>query len=171
MGEWSGIPARVSASDGPDRHCRSFGDAVVCSPAPGGAPAPASPIDVLRYLAPQGTLRRVVATADVLSQLRRGALEFCVLALVAHEEQYAFDIVRTLGQVDGMVTAEGTIYPLLSRLKKDGRVTTSWRDSDAGPPRKYYAITAEGRRALADFTTEWHRFRDAVEALLAKGTA
>jgi PadR family transcriptional regulator PadR len=112
----------------------------------------------------------VVATTEVLSQLRRGALEFCVLALLAAEERYAFDIVRTLGQVDGMVTAEGTIYPLLSRLKKDGRVTSSWRDSDAGPPRKYYAITAEGRRALADFTAEWHRFRDAVEKLLAKGT-
>jgi len=113
----------------------------------------------------------VVAASEVLSQLRRGALEYCVLALLAHEERYAFDIVRTLGQVDGMVTAEGTLYPLLSRLKKDGRVTTQWRDSDAGPPRKYYAITDEGHRALAEFTTEWTRFRQAVESLLAKGTA
>jgi PadR family transcriptional regulator, regulatory protein PadR len=125
----------------------------------------------LHYLVVPSTLCRVVAASEVLSQLRRGALEYCVLALLANEERYAFDIVRTLGQVDGMVTAEGTLYPLLSRLKKDGRVTTQWRDSDAGPPRKYYAITAEGRRALAEFATEWTRFRQAVEALLAKGTA
>jgi PadR family transcriptional regulator PadR len=108
--------------------------------------------------------------ADVLSQLRRGALEYCVLALLAREQRYGFDIVRTLGSIDGMVTGEGTLYPLLSRLKRDGRVTTTWRESDSGPPRKYYAITAEGRRALADFTAEWRRFRDAVDDILAKGT-
>jgi len=111
----------------------------------------------------------VVAESEVLSQLRRGALEYCVLALLADEPRYGFDIARTLGGVDGMVTAEGTLYPLLSRLKKDGRVTTTWRDSDSGPPRKYYAITQEGRRALANFIEEWQRFRVAVETLLAKG--
>lgn len=125
----------------------------------------------MRYLAPQGTLWRVVATSsDVVSQLRRGALEFCVLAMLVEEERYAFDIVRSLSELDGMVTAEGTLYPLLSRLHKDGRVSTTWKDSDAGPPRKYYAITAAGRQALAEFTNEWRRFRDAVESLLAKGT-
>jgi PadR family transcriptional regulator PadR len=111
----------------------------------------------------------VVLGADVLSQLRRGALEFCVLALLAEEERYGFDIVRTLGSIDGMVTGEGTLYPLLSRLKKDGHVATTWRDSDAGPPRKYYALTASGRRALAEFTDEWRRFRDAVDHILLKG--
>lgn len=111
----------------------------------------------------------MVAAVDVLTQLRRGALEYCVLALLANEERYAFDIVRTLGQVEGMVTAEGTLYPLLARLKKDGRVSTQWRDSDAGPPRKYYAITPDGRRALSDFADEWRRFRTAVDTMLAKG--
>ena len=67
----------------------------------------------------------MVLAADVLSQLRRGALEYCVLALLADEERYGFDIVRTLGSIDGMVTGEGTLYPLLSRLKKDGHVTTT----------------------------------------------
>lgn len=106
----------------------------------------------------------------MLSQLRRGALEHCVLALLADEERYGFDIVRTLGSIDGLVTGEGTLYPLLARLKKDGYVTTRWRESDAGPPRKYYAITREGRFALADFTAQWRLFRDAVDDLLAKGT-
>lgn len=108
--------------------------------------------------------------AEVLSQLRRGALEYCVLAMVAKKERYGFDIVRTLGSVDGMVTGEGTLYPLLSRLKKDGHVTARWRESDTGPPRKYYAITAEGRRALADFTSQWRLFRDAVDHILAAET-
>ena len=113
---------------------------------------------------------RMAMTADVLSQLRRGALEYCVLALLAREQRYGFDIVRTLGSIDGMVTGEGTLYPLLSRLKKDGHVTTTWRESESGPPRKYYAITAEGRHALADFTAQWRLFRDAVDDILAKGT-
>jgi PadR family transcriptional regulator PadR len=107
---------------------------------------------------------------EVLSQLRRGALEYCVLALLLDEERYGFDIVRTLGSIEGMVTGEGTLYPLLTRLKKDGNVTTTWRESDAGPPRKYYAITDEGRRALADFTAQWRLFRDAVDDILPKGT-
>ena len=111
----------------------------------------------------------MVASTELLSQLRRGALEYCVLALLADEERYGFDLVRTLGGVDGMVTGEGTLYPLLSRLKKDGRVTTSWRDSESGPPRKYYAITPDGRRALDDFSNEWRRFRDAVDHLLGVG--
>lgn len=123
----------------------------------------------LRYLAKQGTLLLVAVSTDVLSQLRRGALEYCVLALLLEKERYGFDIVRTLGSIDGMVTGEGTLYPLLSRLKKDRHVATTWRESDAGPPRKYYAITAEGRRALAEFTAEWRRFRDAVDHLLAEG--
>ena len=124
----------------------------------------------LLYLASRGTLWCMALPGDVLSQLRRGALEYCVLALLAREERYGFDIVRTLGTIDGMVTGEGTLYPLLSRLKKDGHVSTRWRESDAGPPRKYYTITAEGRRALTDFTAQWRLFRDAVDDILARGT-
>jgi len=114
----------------------------------------------------------VVVAADVLSQLRRGALEYCVLGLLSREERYGFDLVRRLGAMDGMVTGEGTLYPLLSRLQKDGRVATTWRDSDAGgPPRKYYAITAKGRRALDEFAAEWTRFRDTVDAIVIEGAA
>src|SRR4051794_41873226 len=109
--------------------------------------------------------------ADVLSQLRRGALEYCVLALLAEQERYGFDIVRTLGAIDGMVTGEGTLYPLLSRLKKDGHVTTQWRETDAGPPRKDYAITGDGRRGLPHLTAHGRPFPGAGDSLPREGTA
>jgi PadR family transcriptional regulator, regulatory protein PadR len=103
------------------------------------------------------------------AQLRRGALEYCVLALLAEQERYGFELVRTLGAIDGLVTSEGTIYPLLSRLKKTGHVTTTWRDSEEGPPRKYYAITEQGEDVLAAFRLEWRRFRNAVDELVEAG--
>jgi len=103
---------------------------------------------------------------NVLTQMRRGTLEFCVLSLVSEGERYGFEIVRTLAESDGMVTSEGTIYPLLARLRRDGLVDTTWRESDAGPPRRYYRATSAGRRALADFTADWSRFRDSVDQLL-----
>ena len=102
----------------------------------------------------------------VATQLRRGVLEYCVLALLDKEDGYGFDIARTLGAIEPIAVSEGTVYPLLSRLRKDGSVTTSWRESESGPPRKYYAITAQGRRTLAEFTEDWARFRDAVDIVL-----
>lgn len=102
----------------------------------------------------------------MLPQLRRGALEYCVLALLRRRPHYGFDIVRELSEADGLLTSEGTIYPLLSRLRKDGLVTTSWQESDAGPPRRYYALTQDGRTALDRFVEDWRRFRDAVDLVL-----
>jgi len=96
-------------------------------------------------------------------------LEFCVLALLAQEELYGFDLVRRLGEVDGLVTSEGTIYPLLSRLRREGWVSTTWAESEFGPPRRYYALTDEGAVALSGFAQEWRRFRDAVDDMLRKG--
>jgi PadR family transcriptional regulator, regulatory protein PadR len=106
----------------------------------------------------------MVAGQDrLLTQMRRGTLEYCVLALLRERERYAFDLVRTLGESDGMVTSEGTIYPLLSRLRRDGLVTTTWEESPSGPPRRYYRLTQKGDTALAGFVDEWRRFRDAVD--------
>jgi PadR family transcriptional regulator PadR len=105
----------------------------------------------------------VVAQEALLAQMRRGVLQYCVLALVHEEERYGFELVRSLGEVEGMVTSEGTIYPLLSRLRRDGLVDTTWRESTQGPPRRYYHATDAGRAALEAFTAEWGRFRDAVD--------
>jgi PadR family transcriptional regulator PadR len=103
---------------------------------------------------------------NAITQLRRGTLEHCVLALLRQGQRYGFELVRTLSDTDGLLVSEGTIYPLLSRLRRDNLVTTSWHESEAGPPRRYYQLTDAGERALADFTGEWARFRDAVDAVL-----
>jgi PadR family transcriptional regulator, regulatory protein PadR len=88
-----------------------------------------------------------------------------------HCRQYGFELIRTLSESGGLLVSEGTIYPLLSRLRRDDLVTTSWQESEAGPPRRYYQLTSGGERALAQFTAEWatHRFRDAVDSLLTHG--
>src|SRR5207247_5519162 len=99
----------------------------------------------------------------LLAQMRKGTLQYCVLALLADEERYGFDLVRSLAETDGMVTSEGTIYPLLSRLRRDGLVETTWRESTSGPPRRYYRLTTAGGAALKAFKDEWGRFRDAVD--------
>jgi len=105
----------------------------------------------------------------MLSQLRRGVLEYCVLAVLRDGERYGYELVAELGAADGLLTSEGTIYPLLGRLRKDGAVATTWRESTSGPPRRYYSLTARGYDTLERFGGEWTRFRDAVDAILGTG--
>jgi PadR family transcriptional regulator PadR len=105
---------------------------------------------------------------NLVAQMRRGVLPYCVLAMVSREEQYGFELVHALAGVDGMVTGEGTIYPLLARLRRQGLVDTSWRESVAGPPRKYYRLAVAGNEALAEFAESWHQLRDSVDELLSQ---
>ena len=78
--------------------------------------------------------------------MRRGLLPYCVLAMLRDTERYGFDLVQALGAVGG-VTSQGTIYPLLARLRRQGLVGTTWQESAAGPPRRYYQLTsADGPR-------------------------
>jgi len=105
--------------------------------------------------------------ANQVAQMRRGVLPYCVLAMLRGTERYGFELVRALGSVEGMVTGEGTIYPLLARLRRQGLVGTTWRESAAGPPRRYYRLTPAGEAALADFTGAWAQLRDSVDELLS----
>lgn len=108
--------------------------------------------------------------SPALAQLRRGALEHCVLALLEAGERYGYDLVSELSSA-GLVASEGTIYPLLSRLRKDDLVATTWRESATGPPRRYYALTAAGADALSAFRTAWQQFSSSVNHILGtKGT-
>ncbi len=112
----------------------------------------------------------VPATASnkAVSQLRRGVLEYCVMALLRRGERYGFDLVRELSSVDGLLISEGTIYPLLGRLRREGAVETAWQESTSGPPRRYYRLTDSGRLALETFTLEWMRFRASVDRVLTE---
>lgn len=105
----------------------------------------------------------------VLTNLRRGALEFCVLAMLNEEELYGLDIARRLTRDGVLMSSEGTLYPLLSRLRRSGLVKTAWQESPEGPPRRYYSLTSDGNTALHAFRRTWPLFRDAVDAALDRG--
>jgi len=109
------------------------------------------------------------STDKMLAQMRRGAIEYCVLALLRDEDLYGLELTRRLAEADGLVTSEGTVYPLLTRLHREGLVEATWEESPTGPPRRYYRITKDGRSALKTFLGQWERFRTTVDALLDGG--
>ena len=109
--------------------------------------------------------------AQLSTSLRRGTLEFCVLAMVERENSYGTEIVRRFGEERSLATTEGTIYPLLSRLRRVGWLDSKWSESPSGPPRRYYTLTESGRSALQHFRTEWVSFRQTVDRLVGTGEA
>ncbi|WP_307204540.1 PadR family transcriptional regulator [Nocardioides zeae] len=109
----------------------------------------------------------VPSEAQVLANLRRGVVDHCVLAALRSGERYGLDIARELEGT--LLAGTGTLYPLLSRLRKAGLVTTSWQESSEGPPRRYYRLTGDGDAALQAFEAAWSPFRDAVDGALAGG--
>ena len=107
-------------------------------------------------------------TDNAKSQMRKGMLEYCVLLLLHREAAYASDIITQLKRAD-LIVVEGTLYPLLSRLKKEGLLSYQWQESTQGPPRKYDALTADGRQALTDLDEAWNQLIRTV-TLLQKET-
>ena len=105
----------------------------------------------------------------LITQMRKGAMEYCVLALLAGRQRYGYELVQALSRVDGMLVTEGTVYPILSRLKRDGLVSTEWQESTEGPPRKYYRLTHQGEAALQEFRIQWRIFANAVDTVLQRG--
>lgn len=97
-------------------------------------------------------------------QLRKGALDLCVLAVLSRGESYGYEIASTLAEAVGM--GEGTIYPLMRRMQKDGLVATRLAESKSGPPRKYYRLTALGRATFDAHRRDWRTFAGAVDSLL-----
>jgi PadR family transcriptional regulator PadR len=98
-------------------------------------------------------------------QVRKGILELCILSALASRERYGFDLIRTLTAVPGLGVSEGTLYPLLSRLRLQGLVKTRIEESPEGPARKYYALTREGRRTAELMTGHLETLLEGVRRL------
>ena len=108
----------------------------------------------------------MVPSLAVSAQMRKGILEFCVLAWVGARKSYGWEIAKSLSKHPELLTSEGTLYPLLSRLRRQGLVETSWQESASGPPRRYYSLSDPGRAALAAFAQAWGPFNHAVSSVL-----
>lgn len=102
---------------------------------------------------------------SVLTQLRKGVLEYCVLARLRGGPRYGLELASSLTKT-GLLASEGTLYPLLSRLRRQGLVETTWQESPAGPPRRYYQLTDDGTAALGAFVTTWRPFTTEVDRIL-----
>jgi PadR family transcriptional regulator PadR len=95
------------------------------------------------------------------AQMRKGVLEYCILSILRDEDKYASEILDSLKDAK-MLVVEGTIYPLLTRLKNAGLLTYRWEESTSGPPRKYYGLTETGKVFLKELNTTWDELRTAV---------
>ena len=104
---------------------------------------------------------------DSFAPLRKGLLEFAVLSVISHHEAYAADILESLAQTP-FETSEGTLYPLLSRLKRELYVAYEWAESESGPPRKYYQLTKAGTDHLNELHAYWQDLYKSLEALGGK---
>lgn len=105
------------------------------------------------------------------SQFRKGAVELAILALLHGGEAYGGEIVERLAAHPGLAISAGTVYPLLSRLKKAELIDSAWRESPVGPPRKYYRLTAGGEVEFAAMAAAWSGVTDAMDELLGQGAA
>ncbi|MBD1433414.1 PadR family transcriptional regulator [Sphingobacterium sp. DN00404] len=99
------------------------------------------------------------------TQMRKGILEYCILSIISRGEIYASDIIAELKKAQ-LLVVEGTLYPLLTRLKNNGLLSYTWKESSSGPPRKYYQITTEGRTVLSRLDVTWKELVFAVETSL-----
>lgn len=99
--------------------------------------------------------------------MRKGSLEFATLLIIARGEAYASDIIEELVSAD-LLVVEGTVYPLLSRLRSAGILDYRWEESKAGPPRKYYSISPKGKETLKELTESWESLQRSVNKLIKK---
>lgn len=106
-------------------------------------------------------------TENTKAQMRKGILEFCILSLISQREMYVSDLIDELkkGRLD---VVEGTLYPLLTRLKNAEFLSYRWEESTGGPPRKYYQITQKGEKFLVELQTTWNELTDSVNQITSK---
>jgi PadR family transcriptional regulator PadR len=106
---------------------------------------------------------------NIQVQMRKGLLEYCILSIISREEVYASDILDILKQAN-LLVVEGTLYPLLTRMKNEGYLTYRWQESTGGPPRKYYALTPEGQTLLGQLDTEWVAIQHSIQQVTNQST-
>jgi len=104
---------------------------------------------------------------STIAQMRKGVLEMCVLAAISSRESYASDILLVLKQSQ-LIVVEGTLYPILTRLKNEGFLSYRWEESTSGPPRKYYSITPEGAQFLTGLRAGWDELHTSVSSLFSE---
>ncbi|HNX07909.1 MAG TPA: PadR family transcriptional regulator [Bacteroidales bacterium] len=98
------------------------------------------------------------------AQMRKGILEYCILSVIAEKDVYASDIMEKLKE-GKLIVVEGTLYPLMTRLKNDGLLNYRWEESKTGPPRKYYTLTEAGRIFLKNLDESWKELVDSVKQI------
>jgi PadR family transcriptional regulator PadR len=98
------------------------------------------------------------------AQMRKGILEYCILTVLSKREAYPSDIIRELKEAK-LIVVEGTLYPLLTRLKNAELLQYNWVESSSGPPRKYYSLTEKGQAFLTELKTTWNELQDAVQLI------
>jgi PadR family transcriptional regulator PadR len=98
------------------------------------------------------------------AQIRKGILEYCILSVLSRNSCYASDIIKELKEAE-VIVVEGTLYPLLTRQKNAGLLSYRWEESQQGPPRKYYELTDEGRKYLADLDKSWQELVESVNQI------
>ncbi len=101
---------------------------------------------------------------EKFTPIRKGLLEFLVLKIVSADKVYVADILRELSGTE-FATQEGTLYPLLSKMRREELVDYEWKESEAGPPRKYYQLTAKGREQLREISEYWQQISATVKCL------
>lgn len=108
-----------------------------------------------------------IQVENTKAQMRKGVLEFCILSILSHKDAYTSDIIDVLKE-GKMIVVEGTLYPLLTRLKNAEFLAYRWEESKSGPPRKYYSITESGKLFLAELNLTWNELVHAVEVTTSK---
>ncbi len=106
-------------------------------------------------------------TENTKAQMRKGILEFCILTIVSKKDAYASDIIEKLKSAK-LIVVEGTLYPLLTRLKNSGYLSYKWEESSLGPPRKYYKITTDGEKFLSELNSTWKELVESVNLISKK---
>ena len=107
-------------------------------------------------------------TEGWITQVRKGLLELSILNFLREDSLYGYEIIKRLNEIPQLVITEGTIYPILNRLKREGLIDSHLKESDRGPVRKYYKLTAEGKKQMADMNTHWNALKQAISRIVKK---